>query len=567
MPVLPHRSVSPESATRVSARSGHRYSIIKRFFGQEPHHGNRLSSRSSSTPPRPDRQTIPLPSFSSLSLTGFLPCDEDGIGHSKSPTDCRGTHMDASKKFFNISTSESASLSPSYCAKVQSVQGNGPAGIFSCADAVSASFTYASTGVNLGAAGGYVGFASLPDQIYRRVIKKGFEFTLMVVGESGLGKSTLVNSMFMTNIYGSDYPGPSHRVKKTACVEATRVRLKEGSVDLTLTVVDAPGFGDAVDNTLSWKPIADYIEAMNAQYFTAESRIRREAFRDNRVHCCLYFIPPMVHGLRPLDIEFMKRLHDKVNLIPVIAKADTMTVEECRRFKRAILREIRWNKIRLYEFPNSDDEEENKLQNSLKERVPFAVIGSDTVMEVNGRKVRGRMYPWGVVDVENPDVCDYVALRDMLIRTNTQDLKQVTNNVHYEQYRRRRLASIKCPEEPGSASLNENLLSRMEYERNEYEASLLRTGNVMEQAFKIKMRQKAQHLKEMEVDFLRKHEQMMKDLEQKKIELKEKRKNFEKEKRKFEAAHRGKENVFLKTAYIISSCDSKEPTEGKEKRN
>ena len=31
---------------------------------------------------------------------------------------------------------------------------------------------------------GYVGFASLPDQVYRRAVRKGFHFTLMVVGES-----------------------------------------------------------------------------------------------------------------------------------------------------------------------------------------------------------------------------------------------------------------------------------------------------------------------------------------------------------------------------------------------
>ena len=33
-------------------------------------------------------------------------------------------------------------------------------------------------------------------------------------------------------------------------------------------------------------------------------------------------------GLKPLDIEFMKQLHDKINIIPVIGKADTMTPEE-----------------------------------------------------------------------------------------------------------------------------------------------------------------------------------------------------------------------------------------------
>lgn len=47
----------------------------------------------------------------------------------------------------------------------------------------------------------YIGFASLPDQIHRKTIKKGFEFTLMVAGESGLGKSTLVNTLFLTNLY------------------------------------------------------------------------------------------------------------------------------------------------------------------------------------------------------------------------------------------------------------------------------------------------------------------------------------------------------------------------------
>ena len=30
---------------------------------------------------------------------------------------------------------------------------------------------------------GYIGFANLPNQVYRRSVKKGFEFTLMVVGK------------------------------------------------------------------------------------------------------------------------------------------------------------------------------------------------------------------------------------------------------------------------------------------------------------------------------------------------------------------------------------------------
>lgn len=43
-----------------------------------------------------------------------------------------------------------------------------------------------------------------------------------------------------------------------------------------------------------------------------------------------------MHGqnsLKPLDIEFMKQLHNLVNIIPVIAKADTLTTAELKSLK------------------------------------------------------------------------------------------------------------------------------------------------------------------------------------------------------------------------------------------
>ena len=32
--------------------------------------------------------------------------------------------------------------------------------------------------------------------------------------------------------------------------------------------------------------------------------------------------------------------------------------------------------------------------------MPFAVVGSNAVVESHGKKVRGRVYPWGVVEGE-----------------------------------------------------------------------------------------------------------------------------------------------------------------------
>ncbi|KAJ8673440.1 hypothetical protein QAD02_004702 [Eretmocerus hayati] len=376
---------------------------------------------------------------------------------------------------------------------------------------------------------GYVGFANLPNQVYRKAVKKGFEFTLMVVGESGLGKSTLINSLFLTDIYSPEHPGPSLRMKKTVAVETSKVLLKENGVNLTLTVVDTPGFGDAVDNSNCWQPVIEYVENKYEEFLNAESRVVRRQIPDSRVHCCLYFLAPSGHGLKPLDVEFMQRLHDKVNIVPVIAKADTMTPDECIYFKKQILNEIAQHKIKIYEFPEAEDEEENKVHKQLRDRVPFAIVGANTVVEQNGKKVRGRRYPWGVVEVENLEHNDFIALRNMIIRTHLQDLKDVTNNVHYENYRCRTLAGLSVDGKPTRVS-NKNPLAQLEEEKREHETKMKKMELDMEQVFEMKVREKKQKLKDLEIDLQRRHEQMRRSLEQQAKELEEKRRTFELEK-------------------------------------
>ena len=44
----------------------------------------------------------------------------------------------------------------------------------------------------------------------------------------------------------------------------------------------------------------------------------------------------MFARLKPLDIEIMKRLGTRVNLIPVIAKADTLTQNDLFVFKQRV---------------------------------------------------------------------------------------------------------------------------------------------------------------------------------------------------------------------------------------
>ncbi|KAF8768003.1 septin-2-like isoform X1 [Argiope bruennichi] len=293
---------------------------------------------------------------------------------------------------------------------------------------------------------GEIGFATLPEQVHRKSVKKGFDFTLIVVGETGLGKSTLINSLFLTDLYKDrKILSVEERVDRTVDIEKTTIDIEEKGVKLRLTVIDTPGFGDAINCEENWKTIERYIDEQFNQFFKDESGLNRKNIIDNRVHCCLYFIPPYGHGLRQLDVEFMKRLHSKVNIVPIIAKADTLTPIEVRKLKDTILREVEEQQIKIYQLPecDSDEDEEFKQQDKeLKESIPFAVIGSTQIVEINGRKVRGRLYPWGIVEVENPKHSDFLKLRTFLISTHMQDLKDVTRDVHYENYRAQYITKI-----------------------------------------------------------------------------------------------------------------------------
>lgn len=83
-------------------------------------------------------------------------------------------------------------------------------------------------------------------------------------------------------------------------------------------------------------PIIDFIDDQHESYMRQEQQPKRQELSDMRVHCCLYFIRPSGHTLKPLDIEVMKRLGTRVNLIPVIAKADTMTPTDLHKFKKRV---------------------------------------------------------------------------------------------------------------------------------------------------------------------------------------------------------------------------------------
>jgi len=143
----------------------------------------------------------------------------------------------------------------------------------------------------------------------------------------------------------------------------------------------------------------------------------------------------------------------------------------------------------MYPFDTDDnDEEEVQVNESIRVRVPliqhclvcitmrlqgkipFAVVGSEHTVIIDGKSVRGRKNRWGVVNVEDETHCEFVSLRDFLTRyratvvchcepdvlkhyyrTHLQDLIETTAQIHYEAFRCRQLMALKENARPQQA--------------------------------------------------------------------------------------------------------------------
>ena len=215
---------------------------------------------------------------------------------------------------------------------------------------------------------------STADLRMRRNARKVFQFNTVVVGRSGLGKSTFVNSLGNKVI--------DRQTFQTSTMEITpyHSEIEEDGLKISLSVVDTPGFGDAIDNTSQFEQIMQYVEKQYDDFLAEESRIKRNPkFIDNRVHVCLYFISGG-HGLHEMDIQYMKLLSHRINVIPVIGKSDMMTPEELLVLKKRCMSDIEFYDIPIFSFPydhHQDDEDtvgENKELRVLSFNVGFITI-------------------------------------------------------------------------------------------------------------------------------------------------------------------------------------------------
>lgn len=284
---------------------------------------------------------------------------------------------------------------------------------------------------------GAVGINTLPDQLVSKKTKSGFNFNVMVVGDAGIGKSTLMETLFKVKMPESD---PKDNSSQLEVVEHS---IEEDNVTLNLKIVSVQNYGRAIDMTNCINEATAYIDKQFDEYLDMEWSVPRRHMTDPdpRIHVCIYLLSPTGRTVRSFDLVAMKELAGKCNLVPVIAKADTIIQNNIEGFKDRITDDLCDYGVLYYEFPMEDEALKEKNENFQNE-LPFAVCGSKMFVDVGGKKVRGREYPWGVVEVENAMHSQFPMLRDSIVRSNMDHLIKSTHDLHYEEYRREQMATI-----------------------------------------------------------------------------------------------------------------------------
>ena len=264
----------------------------------------------------------------------------------------------------------------------------------------------------LRAAANKIGLKMIPLQTEAHCGRKGANFNMILAGCRGTGKSTFLNTLIGENLEEDTAPVNSGQVR------SPRFLLVENKFDLDLTVVDMPDFASKIDNQYTWLPIVKYTETQFRQYLIQEEQPVRDKIKDTRVHVCIYFIAPNNTPLSTLDIESMKEIAKRVTLLPVISRSDTLNRDELLNFKTIINKTLKEHDIDVCKYLN-----DGRVVEKLAAHSPYAIIGSNALYKNSeGALVRARKYGWGMVEVENPEHCDFVFIRELLMSENMVDL-------------------------------------------------------------------------------------------------------------------------------------------------
>ncbi|KAF9908005.1 hypothetical protein EC991_010353 [Linnemannia zychae] len=224
---------------------------------------------------------------------------------------------------------------------------------------------------------------------------------LAVVGDSGVGKTSFARQFTETlpEVLSHDWEplSPTHSedddYKRTeALVEkfsSTMMEIPWDNMDAddevparNLVFVDTPGYGSVVDAQANFDMFMSYIgqtfDEKNKRISPFTEVSNNELMRSlvtgvgahKFIDVCFYLI---VHRLKPIDVEYMRLISEKANVVPVICKVDTQSDQEVRDLKVNVLRTLKEQGVSIYTFRIDYDRLIQMAENGQVGGPPFAV--------------------------------------------------------------------------------------------------------------------------------------------------------------------------------------------------
>ncbi|EGG01545.1 uncharacterized protein MELLADRAFT_92061 [Melampsora larici-populina 98AG31] len=177
-----------------------------------------------------------------------------------------------------------------------------------------------------------------------------------------------------------------------------------------------------------------------------------------------------------------------------------MTDDEILAFKQRILLDIAFHNIHICEGPQYEKEDEETLAENKELMVLSLCLTFGYAIFLS------QQYPSGTVEVDNKDHCDFLKLRQMLIQTHMEELKEHTLNVLYENYGSQKLLST-------GVTQDHPVLKEIKSEQSLHEAQLSKMESEMKMVFQQKVAEKKDKLKQSEEELYARYCDMKEALE------------------------------------------------------
>ena len=297
-----------------------------------------------------------------------------------------------------------------------------------------------------------------------------------------------------------------------------------------LTLWDSPGLeANLVD--LQLREMLSFLESKFEDTFNEEMKVvRTPGVRDTHIHCVFLLLDPvrldsniaaskklstpnggtngsslvgprsssLVHALdEDLDLQVLRALQGKTTVIPVIAKADTITSAHMAHLKQAVWDSLKRSNLEKIEALGLDDgdtdsndgyefherHEDTAIADQERKRSDISQLDSPTDSgssfsasdfdlakpprpafpspalakkavvktetpylplsiispDIYEPGVVGRKFPWGFADPYNAEHCDFVRLKEMVFTEWRGELREASRDLWYEGWRTSRL--------------------------------------------------------------------------------------------------------------------------------